>query len=55
MFAIIALILFVLAWFEHGAHVTGMPAWFDSTGLMLLGLAALAAHGFWPLWRRPPG
>ena len=55
MLAIAALILFVLAWFVHGAHVTGMPAWFDVTGLMLLGLAAVAAHLFWPPWRRPPG
>jgi hypothetical protein len=55
MFAVIALILFVLSWFVHGSH-TAMPSWFDATSLMLLGLACLAAHGFWPLWRgpRPP-
>ena len=53
MFAVIALILFVLAWFLHGADVAGMPAWFDATGLMLLGLAAVAAHLLWPLWRGP--
>lgn len=55
MFAVIALILFVLSWFVHASH-TSMPSWFDSTSLMLLGLAALALHGFWPLWRgpRPP-
>jgi hypothetical protein len=54
MFAIIGLILFIIAWFEHGSRATGVPAWFDWQSLALLGLAALAAHLFWPLWRRPP-
>lgn len=55
MLAIVALILAVIAWFEHGAKVTGVPAWFDSYGLAVLALAALAAHLFWPTWRRPSG
>jgi hypothetical protein len=56
MFAVVGLIFFVLAWFIHGAGVSGMPAWFDATGLMLLGLACVAVHLFWPVWRgpRPP-
>lgn len=51
MLAIIAAILFVLAWFEHGAKVTGVPAWFDWQGLALLGLVCVAADLFWPVWR----
>ena len=53
MLAILALVLFLLSWFLHGAAVSGMPTWINWTGLALLGLAAVAAHLVWP-WRRPP-
>jgi len=55
VFAVLALILFILAWFEHGSGATGIPVWFDWRSLVILGLAAVAAHLFWPMWRKPPG
>lgn len=55
MLAVLALILFVVSWFEHGSAATGIPVWFDWQGVALLGLACVAAHLFWPSWRRPPG
>lgn len=54
MFAIIALILAILAWFEHGIKVANVPTWIDSYALAVLAIAALAAHLHWPTWRRPP-
>lgn len=56
MFAVLGLIFFILGWFENGTKATGMPSWFNVTGMALLGLACLAVHGFWPIWRgpRPP-
>jgi hypothetical protein len=53
MLAIIALVLFLLSWFLHGAQVANLPAWIDWQGLAILGLAAVAAHLMWPTWRRP--
>jgi hypothetical protein len=53
--AVLAVILFAISFFEHGAggHVS---AWFSWQGTMLLGLAALALHlvspsPWWP-WKR---
>jgi len=50
MFAILGLILALLAWFVHGAHVS-MPSWFDYAALLALAVAAVAAQLFWPVWR----
>lgn len=54
MFAIIALVLALFAWFEHAIKAANVPAWIDSYALAVLSLAALAAHQFWPTLRRPP-
>lgn len=55
MLAILAAILFSIAWFIHGAGVTNVPAWFNWQGLALLGLICLALSVAWPVitgWRR---
>lgn len=54
MLAIIALILALFSWFEHGIEAANVPTWIDSYALAVLAIAALAAHQFWPTWRRPP-
>lgn len=44
MLAIAALIAFAAAVVVHGGVVVIHNHWFDATGLMLTGLALLAAH-----------
>ena len=58
MLAVIAAILFVVSWFEHGAKATGVPIWFNSEGLKIAGLVFLALSLIWhptiPVVRRQP-
>lgn len=44
MFAILALIAFAAAWFEHLGKVSVSWDGVDQTGLLYLGLAFLAVH-----------
>lgn len=55
MLAVIAVILFAVAWFEHGAGSGHVSAWFSWQGTMVLGFFFLALHLCWPWtpWRRP--
>lgn len=44
MCAVIATLLFAVAFIEHGGKITVHSPWFDPSGLMYLGLAFLAWH-----------
>lgn len=52
MFAVLALILFILSWVLHAGTSSSVPAWLDWRGLALLGMASMAAHLIWPIGRR---
>ena len=54
MLAIIAAICLAISWFEHGAKASGVPAWFDSQGLLILGLLFAVLHLCWPIPLRRP-
>jgi hypothetical protein len=55
MLAVLGAVFFAIGWFEHGAHASGVPVWFDSEGMKLIGLVLVALHLVWPgyPWRRP--
>lgn len=44
MLAIIATVVFAAAYMLHGGVIADHTRWLDATGMMLLGLALLAAH-----------
>ena len=56
MLAVIAAILFAVAFVLHGAGPAHIPVWFNWDGLLLLGLVSLALHaagvGVGPNWPR---
>lgn len=54
MLGIVAVILFAISWFEHGAGASNVPAWFNSEGTLILGFVFLALHLVWPIPLRRP-
>jgi len=53
MFGFAAVALFVIAFVVNGTETTVSSAWYNTTGLMLAGLACLAVHllGYQAGWR----
>jgi hypothetical protein len=51
MAGILAIVCFIVAYFEHGAALTTSNHWIDSTALTILGLVFLAIHVVVPVAR----